>query len=435
MIFLYGCQQLLLNPDQDLTAVLEFICTEANNLMNCGIYYARQVWFKCRRIIGKYDLEKEYKNNKHFQALYSQAAQQALRTVSESFKSFDGLMKAFRKGKIADNPRLPKYLKKGGLSVVSYPKQALKIKDGQIRIPLGTLVKTWFKIADFFIHKPSNLAFKDIKELRILPRNGCFYAEFVYLLPSVTADVDSSRVIGIDPGLNNWMTCVSNVGTSFIVDGRKLKSLNQLYNKRVATIKLGKAQGFWNEELAFLTERRNRQVRDAVNKAARVVINHCLQHRIGRVVFGWNRHNKDGIELGKKTNQEFVQIPTARLKNRIEQLCKHYGIQFVETEESYTSKASFLDNDTLPVFGSKPEGWKASGKRVKRGMYRTLKGEFVNADANGAANILRKVEIQLGLNLARVSRAFLTAPSRVFLWNSKKMKRRDAALARPAVSS
>ncbi|MFP4101674.1 RNA-guided endonuclease InsQ/TnpB family protein, partial [Coleofasciculus sp.] len=292
---------------------------------------------------------------------------------------------------------------------------------------LGKLVKTWFKISDFFIPMPSNLNFKDIKELRIFPRNGCFYAEFVYLLPSVTADVDLSRVLGIDPGLDNWMTCVSNVETSFIVDGRKLKSLNQLYNKRVATIKLGKAQGFWDEELASLTERRNRQVRDAVNKAARVVINHCLQHRIGTVVFGWNQRNKDGIELGKKTNQEFVQIPSARLKNRIEQLCEQYGIRFIETEESYTSKASFLDNDPLPVFGSKPEGWKASGKRVKRGMYRTKNGEFVNADANGAANILRKVEIQLGLDLAKVCRAFLTAPSRVFLWNSKKTKRRDAA--------
>jgi IS605 OrfB family transposase len=282
---------------------------------------------------------------------------------------------------------------------------------------------------------PSNLNFRDIKELRILPRNGCFYIEFVYLLPSVTADVDSSRVLGIDPGLDNWMTCVSNTETSFIVDGRKLKSLNQLYNKRVATIKLGKAQGFWNEELASLTERRNRQVRDAINQAARVVVNHCLHYRIGTVVFGWNRRNKDGIELGKKTNQEFVQIPTARLKNRIEQLCKQHGIQFVETEESYTSKASFLDNDPLPVFGSGPEGWMPSGKRVKRGMYRTKNGEFVNADANGAANILRKVEIQLGLDLAKVNRAFLTAPSRVFLWNSKKTKRRDAASARPAVSS
>lgn len=142
-------------------------------------------------------------------------------------------------------------------------------------------------------------------------------------------------------------------------------------------------------------------------------------------------------------NQEFVQVPTARLKERIKQLCEQYGIQFVETEESYTSKASFLDGDFLPVFGSKPEGWKPSGRRVKRGMYRTKKGEFVNADANGAANILRKVEIQLGLDLAKVSRAFLTAPSRVFLWNSKKIKRRDGVsnpsrsilLESPALSS
>jgi IS605 OrfB family transposase len=205
--------------------------------------------------------------------------------------------------------------------------------------------------------------------------------------------------------------------------------LNQFYNKRVATIKLGKPQGFWNEALALITEKRNRQVRDAVNKAARLVINHCLFYRIGTVVFGWNQGNKDGIELGKKNNQQFVQVPTARLKERVRHLCEQYGIWFVETEESYTSKASFLDNDDLPVFGSKSEGWKQSGKRIKRGMYRNKNGEFVNADANGAANILRKVEIQLGLNLAKVCRAFLTAPSRIFLWNSKKIKRRDAAFS------
>lgn len=419
---MYGCQQVLLNPNTELAAILEYICSEANKLTNCGTYYARQIWFKCRRIIGKYDLEKEYKNNKHFQALHSQVAQQTLRTVAESFKSFEGLSKAFNKGKITEKPRPPRYQKKGGLAVVAYPKQALKLKDNQIRLPLGTLVKTWFNILEFFIPMPSNREFKDIKELRILPRNGCFYAEFVYKIPYTQADVDASRVLGIDPGLNNWLTCVSNQGTSFIVDGRKLNSLNQFYNKRVATIKQGKSQGFWNEQLAALTERRNRQVRDAVNKATRIVINHCLNHRIGTVVFGWNQRNKDGIELGKKNNQEFVQIPTARLKERMKQLCEQYGIQFVETEESYTSKASFLDNDSLPVFGSKPEGWKSSGKRVKRGMYRTKYGEFVNADANGAANILRKVEIQLDLDLAKVSRAFLTAPSRVFLWNSKKTK-------------
>ncbi|MFP5275451.1 RNA-guided endonuclease InsQ/TnpB family protein [Coleofasciculus sp.] len=419
---MYGCQQVLLTPNTDLSAILEYICSEANKLTNCGTYYARQVWFKCRQIIGKYELEKEYKNNKHFQALHSQVAQQTLRTVAEYFKSFQGLNKAFNQGKIADKPRPPRYQKKGGLAVVAYPKQALKLKDGLIRLPLGTLVKTWFKLSEFFIPMPSNLDFKDIKELRILPRNGCFYVEFVYGISCTKADVDTNNVLGIDPGLNNWLTCVSNVGTSFIVDGRKLKSLNQFYNKRVATLKKGKSQGFWNENLASLTEKRNRQIRDAVNKAARIVINRCLRHRIGTIVFGWNQRHKDGIELGKKNNQEFVQVPTSRLKERIRKLCEQYGIQFVETEESYTSKASFLDNDLLPVFGNKLEGWKPSGKRTKRGMYRTKKGEFINADCNGAANILRKVEIQLGLDLAKVSRAFLTAPSRVFLWNSKKIK-------------
>lgn len=248
---MYGCQQVLLKTNTELKAILEFICSEANKLSNCGIYYARQIWFKSWRIIGKYDLEKEYKSHKHFQALHSQAAQQTLRTVAESFKSFEGLRKAFNKGKITVHPKPHRYQKKGGLSMVSYPKQALKLKDGYIRIPLGTLVKTWFNLADFFIPMPSNLEFKTIKELRILPRNGCFYAEFVYQKSLVQATVDHDKVLGIDPGLNNWLTCVSNIGTSFIIDGRKLKSLNQFYNKRVATIKQGKPQGFWNEELAY----------------------------------------------------------------------------------------------------------------------------------------------------------------------------------------
>ncbi|MEQ8757871.1 MAG: hypothetical protein RID09_30745 [Coleofasciculus sp. G1-WW12-02] len=127
---MYGCQQVLLKPDEELAAILDFICSEANKLTNCGIYYARQLWFKRRHLIGKYDLEKEYKNHKHFQALHSQAAQQVLRSVSESFKSFRELTKAFKDGKIQVYSELPKYRKKGGLTVVSYPKQALSRKGG-----------------------------------------------------------------------------------------------------------------------------------------------------------------------------------------------------------------------------------------------------------------------------------------------------------------
>ena len=201
-------------------------------------------------------------------------------------------------------------------------------------------------------------------------------------------------MLGIDDGLNNWLTCVSNVGTSFIIDGKHLKSMNQWYNKQVATIKDNKPQGFWNERLAHITEKRNRQVRDAINKAARLVINHCLDNKIGVIVFGWNKGQKDNAGMGKINNQKFVQIPSGKLKNRIEQLCKQYGIQFVETEESYTSQSSFLDGDTLPKFREKPEGWQSSGKRVNRGLFRTAKNILLNADANGAANIFRKVAIK-----------------------------------------
>jgi putative transposase len=276
---------------------------------------------------------------------------------------------------------------------------------------LGSKVKLGFGISEFYLPMPSNLDYKKIREIRILPRNGQFYVEFVYQLQPTVIELDASKVLGIDPGLNNWLTCVSNVGTSLIVDGLHLKSLNQWYNKRIAVIKEHKPQGFWSRQLARITEKRNRQVRDAVNKAARLVLNHCLENQIGTVVFGWNKGRRQEINLGSKTNQNFVQIPTARLKDRISQLGEQHGLRFVETEESYTSKASFLDSDELPKFGEKTEGWKESSKRINRGLYRSKDGSKINADCNGEANILRKVSATLGLCLKGVSRGALISTS------------------------
>lgn len=426
---MYGCQQVLLSPNKDLKAILDFVCAESNKLMNCAIYYGRQIWFKCRKYLGKFDLINEYKTNSHYQVLHSQVAQQALLSVRESFRSFYELDKKYRKGELEDKPKPPKYRKKGGLSVVSYPKQALKLIDNQIQIPLGLTVNCWFGIKNFLITMPSNIKFEDIKELRVLPRNGYFYAEFAYKVKPVTTTLDSKLALGIDPGVNNWLTCVSNLGTSFIVDGRKLKSLNQGYNKLVAKLKQGKPQGFWSNRLAHITEKRNRQMRDAINKAARIVVGHCINNSIGNIVFGWNKRNKDSINLGSQNNQTFVQIPTAKLKQRIAQLCQLYGINFVETEESYTSQSSFLDNDILPVFGNKPEGWKSLGRRVKRGLFVTAKGIKINADLNGCANILKKVKEQLDINLAKTARGLLTVPQRVFLWKNNCRRRRTMALA------
>jgi putative transposase len=415
---MFGCQQNLIKPDKNLDAVLEFICGEANKLHNCAVYYARQMYFKAHEYVRPFDLNNELKRNPHYSALCAQAAQQVCGVVGESVKSYKGLIKLFNKGELSERPKFPNYRTKGGLHLIAFPKQSLgkRLMDGQTVIPLGQRVQAWFGLKNFTLPMPTNLEYSDIREIRILPRNGCFYAEFVYKVVPVKSQVDPARALGIDHGLNNWMTCISNVGTSFIVDGLHLKSLNQWYNKRIATLKEDKPQGFWSKRLAAITEKRNRQIRDAVNKAARHVVNHCLENQIGTIVFGWNKGQKDGANMGRKTNQKFVQIPTGRLKTRISQLCEQYGIAFFESEESYTSKASFLDLDTLPTFGEKPEGWKASGKRVKRGLYRTQNNQYINADCNGAANVLRKVSTTLGLCLDGVSRGALLTPLRIRLW-------------------
>ncbi|NEQ35627.1 MAG: IS200/IS605 family element transposase accessory protein TnpB [Okeania sp. SIO3I5] len=420
---MYGCQQLKVSKNSHLIPILTFLCEQSHKLTNMGIYYARQLFFKSHKAIGKYDLEKVYKHNNHYKVFYSQAAQQILRTVTESFRSYYGLIKAYLAGKISDRPRIPNYRKKGGMATVSYPKQSLKLKGNQIRIPLGNTCKRWFGIDSFFIPIPSNLNFASIKELRLLPRNRCFYWEFVYEKEVVVKTLlNPDNVLGIDHGLNNWLTCVSNVNTSLIVDGKQLKSMNRWYNKQISTIKENKPQGFWSNKLAAITEKRNRQMRDGIHKAARIVINHCLKNQIGTIVFGWNQGSKNQIELGKKNNSEFVQIPTARLKQRIAQLCEESGIIFVETEESYTSIASFLDGDDLPNYGEKPDDWKPSGKRIKRGLYRSSNNWLINADCNGAANIITKVSRKLSLDLRRLCRGTLTCPQRIYLWSAKKRR-------------
>lgn len=413
----YGCQPIMLHPEAGAQAILEYLCSESNKVYNCALYYARQVYFKTNKLANRADIcdEMARSKNKHFGAIYVSAAQQTCNAVAEALKSYRELTKMWKCGDLAEKPKLPDY-RKGGLFTVSYPKRWIKLTEQGIRIPLGNQVKAWFGIAEIYLPMPTNLDWQQIKEVRILPRNGCFYVEFVYPVASVPTQLDPGKVLGIDHGINNWLTCVSNVGTSFIVDGKHLKALNQFYNKQVANIKEGKPQGFWSKRLASITEKRNRQVRDAVNKAARLVINHCLDYGIGRIVFGWNKGQKNGANMGRKNNQKFVQIPTARLKNRIAQLGEVYGIELIEHEEANTSAASFLDNDSLPKHGEKPEGWKSSGKRVKRGLFRTAMNWYINADCNGAANVIRKVATTLGLDLSGVSRGALTSPLKVRLW-------------------
>ena len=354
-------------------------------------------------------------------ALYTSAAQQTCISVGEAFKGYRELLKLWNRGELPNKPKVPNYRKSGGLFQISYPKRWLKLTDKGVRVPMGTACKVWFGLKEISIPFPSNLEWSDVRELQIVPRAGYFDA--VWITKGVapdSVDLDASKSLSIDHGVDNWLTCTPSEGDAFIVDGRHLKSVNQLYNKQVANIKSEKTQGFWCRLLDRLTTKRNRQMRDAVNKAARMVINYCLENQIGTLVFGWNRGQKNKANLGKKTNQKFVQIPTARLKNRIAQLCEQYGIDFIEQEESYTSKASALDLDVIPVFGEKPEGWKPSGMRVKRGLYKSAEGTCINADGNGAWNIGRKAKVT-GMQCKPAS-GQLTSPRRLRIWSLRSSR-------------
>lgn len=419
-----GVQQNLIYCDADTKAILTFLCEQSNSLYNCGVYWARQIFFKTGRIISKFDPVYEIGKNVHAQAMPSVPAQQTLLSVSEAFRSFKKLLELFFKGELEQKPKPPKYRDSGGLFKVAYPNTGAGkptiTSEGLIRFPLGLQIKRWFGIKEFFLPLPINLDFQKVKEFTILPKNGEFYLECSYEVEPVNIQLDIKQALSIDLGTSaNLMACVDTLGNSFLVDSRQAKSMNQLYNKRIANHKEGKPKAYWDSFLDQITRKRNHQMRDMVNKAARIAVKHCLSHGIGTIVIGWKEGIKNGADMGKKSNQEFVQMPLAKLKERIKQLCDLYGIRYVETEEANTSAASYLDGDSLPKYGEKPTGWKPSGKRIKRGLYRTKNGFCVNADLQASANILRKVATNLNIDLSRVCRRCLTTVSRIRIWATK----------------
>lgn len=255
MVKLYNAQVNRLPDDKELSAILEYLCSESNKLYNCTTYLARQVYFKTGGIANKFWLASQMKTNPHMKALYTSAAQQTCISVGEAFKGYRELLTLYYKGKLPDRPRLPKYRKRG-LFQITYPKRWLKLRKEGVRVPLGKSCKAWFGLAETFVPFPSNLDWKTLKELSIVPRAGYFDAVWVTKTESVQPQVlNQDNVLSIDHGLDNWLTCISNVSTSFIVDGRHLKSVNQWYNKRVATIKQSKSQDFWCSLLDKITSR------------------------------------------------------------------------------------------------------------------------------------------------------------------------------------
>ena len=385
----------------------------AKNLTNEAIYNIRQYYFKNKKYLSYNENYKMLKNSENYKKLNSNMAQQILKEVDGSFKSFFGLLKLAKNGQYNGKIRLPNYLDKDGFTtlVISF----VRLKDDILIIPYSNSFRKTHK--EIAIKLPSVLKGKKIKEIRIMPKQHSRYFEiqYTYEVEEIQRELNKNNALGIDLGINNLCTCVTDAGASFIIDGRKLKSINQYYNKTNAKLQSIKDK----QKIEHITLRqkriarkRNNRIEDYLSKAARIIINHCLNNDIGKIVLGYNEDFQRNSNIGSINNQNFVNIPYGKLRDKLIYLCKLYGIELKLQEESYTSKASFFDGDEIPIYDKENQKeYIFSGKRIKRGLYQTSAGELINADCNGALNILRKSKV-VDLSIL-YNRGELNTPKRI----------------------
>ena len=376
---------------------LKELCHAAKNLTNEAIYNVRQYYFTENEFL-KY--EKNYtllKNSPNYKTLNSNMAQQILKEVDGSFKAFFGLLKLAKQGKYAfKNCKLPHYLPKDGYTtlVIGF----VRLKGNKLIIPFSNSFKKTHQPIEITI--PPILLDKKVKEIRIIPKAKArfFEIQYTYEAEYIQRNLNKHNALALDLGINNLVTAVSSNGKSFIIDGKRLKSINQWFNKENARLQSIKDKQHFGKKTTnrqkAIARDRNNKVNDYLNKTARTVIDYCINNNIGTLIVGYNETFQRNSHIGKPNNQNFVNIPYGRLRNKLEYLCELNDIVFVKQEESYTSKASFWDNDDIPTYNAdNPKEYQFSGKRIHRGLYKTAKGKVFNADVNGALNIMRKSSV------------------------------------------
>ena len=392
---------------------LKYLCHTAKNLKNQAIYNVRQHYFKNKKYLSYNENYKMLKNSENYKKLNSNMTQQILKEVDESFKSFFVLLKLAKTGQYNGKIKLPNYLAKDGFTtlVIGF----VRLKDDMLIVPYSNSFRKTHK--EIVIKLPPVLKDRKIKEIRIIPKQHSRYFEiqYTYEVEEVQRELNKENALGIDLGIDNLCTCVTNTGASFIIDGRKLKSINQYYNKtnaKLQSIKDKQKIEHITLRQKRITRKRNNRINDYLSKAARIIVNYCLNNDIGKLVLGYNEDFQRKSNIGSINNQNFVNIPYGKLRDKLIYLCKLYGIEFKLQEESCTSKASFFDGDEIPIYDKEnPQEYIFSGKRIKRGLYQTSSGKLINADCNGALNILRKSKV-VDLSIL-YNRGELNTPKRI----------------------
>ncbi len=369
-------------------AIIDEAAFKSKNLYNAALYEMRQAFLHQGVYLPYEEMDKRMQPHEAYKALPAKVAQQVLRQLADAWKAFREAKAAYEEdpSTFTGRPHLPKYKHKSeGRNMLVYTIQA--ISRGEKGLKRGIIKPSMLPI----IVKTQQ---KDIHQVRIVPRKGFYVIEVVYEQAVKHSSVNPAYYAGIDIGMNNLVALTSNKPAfqAVVVNGRPVKSVNQFYNKRGAELQKKLGQTGTTKRLERMTNKRNRRIDHYLHTASKQVIDLLVKEEIGVLVIGKNDGWKQETNMGKRNNQNFVQVPHARFISMLMYKAELVGITVKITEESYTSKASFLDRDPLPVRSKGDETkYTFSGKRIKRGLYRASDGRYINADINGAGNIIRKV--------------------------------------------
>jgi putative transposase len=398
-----------IDPSDKVFPDLERMSRVSKDLYNQALFEVKSHYEKTKEILSYSELDRLMKTKTNIEGeinyclLPAKVAQQTLMLVSQNVRAFFAAFASYKEHpeKYRSSPQFPHFLPFSGHFVLVFTNQQARIKeDGTIKLTKGVSLKIptceFVKYKESFIFEDGKKIVARFQQIRVVPKfNGDFFnVEIIYSKEEFNSDVDINRVASIDLGVNNLVALVdSAMGEEgripLIINGRPIKSINQFYNKRHAEIQeeLASTNRDSSMNLRKITDWRNEKVLDYMHKTSRFVINYCLKNRIGHIVIGKNKNWKQEVKMGKRNNQNFVAIPFDKLLKQIQYKAQLVGIKVTLIEESYTSKCSALDLEEI----AKHEDHAYAGRRIHRGLFLTAKGILLNADVNGALNLLRKV--------------------------------------------
>ncbi|MEG5019104.1 transposase [Microcoleus sp. B4-C2] len=367
-------------------ALIDQLAFKSKNLYNAANYVIRQNFIYGWGYVGYNEMNRLMKFHEAYKALPAKVSQQILMVLDKNWKSFFEAAQAYKadSSKFTGRPKLPKYKDKlKGRNLLVYTIQAIsskQLRNGIIKLS-GTELSIKTKI------NPDQIC-----QVRLVPKCDSYVVEVIYDEPE-SAPQENDFAASIDLGLNNLAALTSNRPgfIPLLINGRPLKSINQFYNKRSSKLQSQlKGNRKTSPRIQRLTRCRHQKVDNYLHQASRRIVDVLVAQKIGTLVIGKNVQWKTDINLGKQTNQNFVSIPHARLIEMLEYKAFLVGIKVIVQEESYTSRANFLGLDSIPVYGKTETEPVFTGKRIKRGLYKTSTGQLINSDVNGAYNILRK---------------------------------------------